>query len=73
MLVPVCMEDDMESTAIEEQLKSVGKSGRQDFYAGDDAWREWFEVCNVDGCATAEALRAQVASAMYAQLARFGF
>lgn len=73
VLVPVCMEDDMESTAIEEQLKSVGKSGRQDFYAGDDAWREWFEVCNVDGCATAEALRAQVASAMYAQLARFGF
>ena len=42
-------------------------------HAGDDAWREWFEVCFVDGCDAAPALREQVASAMYAQLARFGF
>ena len=63
----------MESTIVEEQLRAAGSSGRQDLYAGDDAWREWFEVCFVDGCAAAEALRAQVASAMCAQLARFGF
>ena len=63
----------MESTTIEEQLKAVGASGRQDLYAGDDAWREWFEVCFVDGCAAAAKLREQVASAMFAQLARFGF
>ena len=44
------MEDHMESTTIEEQLKAVGASGRQDLYAGDDAWREWFDVCFVDGC-----------------------
>ena len=30
-------------------------------------------MCFVDGCAAAPALREQVASAMYAQLARFGF
>ena len=63
----------MESSTFEKQLKSVGESGRQDIYAGDNAWREWFEVCNVDGCEAAAALREQVASAMYAQLARFGF
>ena len=55
------------------ELKAAGASGRQDLYAGDDAWREWFDVCFVDGCANAAALREQVASAMYAQLARFGF
>ncbi len=63
----------MESTELERQLRTAGASGRQDLYAGDDAWREWFDVCFVDGCATAAALRAQIASAMYAQLARFGF
>ena len=63
----------MESAEIENELKTVGALGRQDLYAGDDAWREWFEVCFVDGCADAIALREQVASAMYAQLARFGF
>ena len=63
----------MESTTIETELKAAGMSGRQDLYAGDDAWREWFDVCFVDGCANAVALREQVASAMYAQLARFGF
>ena len=71
--VPVRMEEEMESTTIETDLKAAGTSGRQDLYAGDDAWREWFDVCFVDGCANAAALREQVASAMYAQLARFGF
>jgi len=63
----------MDSEPIEKQLKTAGASGRQDIYAGDDAWREWFEVCFVDGCAAADTLREQIASAMYAQLARFGF
>ena len=63
----------MESTIVEEQLKAAGASGRQNLYAGDRAWWEWFEVCYVDGCAAAAALREQIASAMYAQLARFGF
>ena len=70
---PVPLEENMESTELERQLRTAGASGRQDLYAGDDAWREWFDVCFVDGCATAAALRAQIASAMYAQLARFGF
>ena len=70
---PVPVEDNMESKEFEKQLKAAGASGRQDLYAGDDSWREWFDVCFVDGCATAAALRAQIASAMYAQLARFGF
>ena len=63
----------METTTIEDQLKSAGEFGRHDIYAGDDAWREWFDVCFVDGCSAAKALREQVASAMYAQLVRFGF
>ena len=54
-------------------MKAAGASGRQNLYAGDRAWWEWFEVCYVDGCAAAAALREQIASAMYAQLARFGF
>ena len=33
----------MDSEPIEKQLKTAGTSGRQDIYAGDDAWREWFE------------------------------
>ena len=43
-------------------------------YAGDAAWREWFAVCSVDGCSSANraALRPEVESALYAQLARFG-
>lgn len=73
MTVPVQLEDDMDSTTVDRQLKAAGASGRQDLYAGDDAWREWFDVCFVDGCTEAAALREQVASAMYAQLARFGF
>ena len=39
----------METTTVEEQLKTAGASGRPDLYAGDDAWREWFEVCVVAG------------------------
>jgi len=71
--VPVRAEEDMETTTIETELKTAGASSRQGLYAGDDAWREWFEVCFVDGCTNADVLREQVASAMYAQLARFGF
>lgn len=46
-----------------------------DRYAGDAAWTEWFDICSVTGCRPeyAEALRAQVTSAMYAQLTRCGF
>ena len=46
-----------------------------DRYAGDDAWTEWFEICSVAGCRPEFAARlgAQVASALYAQLARAGF
>lgn len=44
-------------------------------YAGDEAWTEWFDICSVPGCSEEHAakLRAQIASAMYAQLARCGF
>ena len=43
-------------------------------YAGDAAWSEWFAICSVCGCQdeSRERLRAEVESAMYAQLARFG-
>ena len=43
-------------------------------YAGDAAWSEWFAICSVGGCADENRarLRAEVESAMYAQLARFG-
>ena len=43
-------------------------------YAGDSAWREWFAMCAVERCsaASAERLRAQVASAMLSRLARYG-
>lgn len=46
-----------------------------DRYAGDAAWTEWFDICSVAGCRPeyAAALRAEVESAMYAQLARCGF
>lgn len=45
-----------------------------DKYAGDDAWREWFEVCAVERCgrASAERLRPQISSAMYSRLANYG-
>ena len=43
-------------------------------YAGEAAWSEWFAICSVGGCSEVnrDRLRAQVESAMYAQLARFG-
>lgn len=41
-------------------------------YAGDDAWREWFEVCFVDGCRANVLLRKQVESAMLSRLYRYG-
>ena len=47
---------------------------KDDKYAGDAAWREWFRICSVDGCPPdmAAPLREQVASAMYSRLARCG-
>jgi len=49
-------------------------TGKEDKYAGDAAWRDWFRICSVDGCPPPEneALRAQVSSAMYGRLARCG-
>ena len=46
----------------------------RDGYAGDAAWSEWFAICSVGGCSEENRvrLRAQVESAMYAQLARCG-
>ena len=46
-----------------------------DRYAGDEAWREWFEICSVAGCGAENAakLRSEVESAMRAQLVRYGF
>ena len=45
-----------------------------DLYAGDDAWTEWFKICSVHGCSRdhAAALRREIESAMYSQLARLG-
>ena len=47
---------------------------RLDRYAGDEAWQEWFDICSVGGCSAehAAALRRQVESAMYANLAKRG-
>ncbi len=49
-------------------------NSKEEKYAGDAAWREWFDICSVNGCppASAEALRAQIASAMYARLTKCG-
>ena len=43
-------------------------------YAGDRAWRKWFEICSVDGCPAKEgtALRAQIEAMLLSRLARFG-
>ena len=43
-------------------------------YAGDGAWADWFRICSVGGCPeTVRArLRAEIESAMFARLARFG-
>ncbi len=47
---------------------------REDRYAGDEAWRAWFDICSVGGCPAghAAALRRQVESAMYSALAKRG-
>ena len=43
-------------------------------YAGDAAWKEWFEKCAVVRCGenAGARLRAQVSSAMFSQLSRYG-
>lgn len=43
-------------------------------YAGDSAWREWFDICSVSGCSAeaSAALRTEVESAMFARLAKYG-
>lgn len=45
-----------------------------DRYAGDAAWREWFDICSVAGCGdeNAAALSRQIGSAMYSNLAKRG-
>ena len=47
---------------------------KEEKYAGDAAWREWFDICSVNGCppASAGALRTQIESAMYARLTKCG-
>ena len=49
-------------------------SERHDRYAGDAAWREWFDRFAVSRCSAenADRLGAQIGAAMYAQLARCG-
>ena len=44
-------------------------------YAGDAAWRDWFDRCAVVRCAAANgaALRREIASAMFARLVKCGF
>ena len=46
----------------------------QDRYAGDGAWRQWFEICSVAGCGEEDArrLRAQIVPAMMRRLAACG-
>ena len=43
-------------------------------YAGDAAWKEWFEKCAVSRCGESASARlcAQVSSAMFSQLSRYG-
>ena len=43
-------------------------------YAGDAAWRNWFDICSVGGCPAEHsgALRRQVESAMYSTLSKRG-
>ena len=45
-----------------------------DRYAGDGAWRQWFEICSVAGCGEEDArrLRAQIVPAMMRRLAACG-
>ena len=46
-----------------------------DRYAGDEAWKEWFDLCSVAKCGKerAERLSRQIRGAMYAQLVRLGY
>ena len=46
----------------------------KDRYAGEAAWKEWFEICSVAGCGAENAakLRSEIESAMLTQLARYG-
>jgi len=48
------------------------KETTSSLYAGDAAWKQWFDICSVDGCPAEHAgkLRTQVTRAMYARLAR---
>ena len=43
-------------------------------YAGDGAWRNWFDICSVSGCPAedAAALRSEIESAMFARLSKYG-
>lgn len=43
-------------------------------YAGDNAWKNWFDICSVSGCPAGDAavLRAEIESAMFARLAKYG-
>jgi hypothetical protein len=43
-------------------------------YAGDKAWRDWFDICSVAGCPDdeSEALRRQISAMLLARLARHG-
>ena len=51
------------------------ETGKEDLYAGDAAWQEWFDVCSVAGCSERSSvpLRREIVSAMRTQLARMGF
>ena len=46
-----------------------------DHYAGDEAWRDWFDLCSVAKCGAdrAERLSRQIKGAMFAQLIRMGY
>lgn len=46
---------------------------KENLYAGDAAWNEWFEICSVEGCSAKDSLRRQVERAMYGRLSRYGF
>lgn len=45
---------------------------RDGAYAGDEAWKEWFSICSVDGCTAKDPLRRQVEGAMLGRLRRYG-
>jgi len=45
---------------------------RESAYAGDEAWKEWFDICSVDGCTAKDSLRRQVEGAMLGRLRRYG-